>query len=176
MEDWRLAVYRSRLSGSVKVLLLRMADHMRTDRKVSVPRTQLARELGVHEQRVAERIKVAVGAGWLSKVSGGYRGATATYQGLFPGEEWVRVSGTHSGTESVRATSTHSTPETGTHATPEWVPDGGYATTTAELFLPRQPSDVGSKEESHTTVGDDLPPDWWLREPPDYHAVQGATA
>ena len=45
-EDWRRAVYRaSYLSGNVQVLLLKLADHMRDDCKVSVPRDQLAREL-----------------------------------------------------------------------------------------------------------------------------------
>lgn len=146
IEDWRRAVYRARVSGNVQVLLLLMADHMRTNLTVSVPRTILAKELGIHEQRVAERIKVATEHGWLFRSAGGYRGRTAEYRALFPGER-VREIGTHSEGERVRPTSTHSTPEIGTHSTTECVPDGGYAITTADLSLRGADRNVGRDEK-----------------------------
>lgn len=146
VEEWRRAVYRARVSGNVQVLLLLMADHMRVNLTVSVPRTTLAKELGIHEQRVAERIKVATEHGWLFRSSGGYRGRTAEYRALFPGER-VRETGTQSGAERVRPTSTHSTPEIGTHSTHEWVPDGGYAITTADLSQVGADRNVGRDEK-----------------------------
>ena len=145
IDDWRRAVYRARVSGNVQVLLLLMSDHMRANLTVSVPRVTLAKELGIHEQRVAERIKVATDDGWLFLSAGGYRGRTAEYRALFPGER-VRKVGTHSEGERVRPTSTHSTPEIGTHSTNEWVPDGGYAITTADLSPVGADRNVSSNE------------------------------
>lgn len=166
VDDWRRAVYKARVSGNVQVLLLKMADHMRDNRRVSVPRERLADELGIHPQRVAERIKTAVDTGWLSKISGGYRGLTATYEGLFPGD-CVPTSSTHSGAERVRPTSTHSTPEIGTHSKRECVPDGGYAITKADLSLPGQARNGGTYEEQAPRPAVcDLTHRWWEREPP----------
>lgn len=85
VDDWRRAVYRSTtLSDRVKVLLLYLADHMRDNRQVSVPRAQVAKGLGRSERRVTERITEAHEAGWLSTVTRGQKGITAVYQGLFP--------------------------------------------------------------------------------------------
>lgn len=85
VEDWRRTVFRSAaISDAVKVYLLKLADHMKADRTVSVPRSQLARELNRHEQRIAERTRAAIDAGLLDTVSPGYKGHTAVYQGLFP--------------------------------------------------------------------------------------------
>lgn len=151
VEDWRRAVYRThRVGGAVQVLLLRLADHMRQDRSVSVPRSQLAKELGVHEQRIAERIKAAVDAGFLSRKSGGYRGVTATYEGLFP-SECVPLSSTQSKAERVRATSTHSVGEIGTHSMWECVLESG--TPLVERTSRRAPTDRddGSEDETEAT-------------------------
>lgn len=147
VDDWRRAVYRARVSGNVQVLLLLMSDYMRSNLTVSVPREVLAKGLGIHEQRVAERIKAATEHGWLFRTGGGYRGRTAEYRALFPGER-VRETGTHSGAERVRPTSTHSTPEIGTHSTNECVPDGGYAITTADLSLRGADRNVGRDEKT----------------------------
>lgn len=85
VDQWRTAVYRSAaISDAVRVYLLKLSEHMRTDRTVSVPRSQLARELNRHEQRIAERTRAAIEAGLLDTVSPGYKGHTAVYQGLFP--------------------------------------------------------------------------------------------
>ncbi|HXH79115.1 helix-turn-helix domain-containing protein [Nocardioides sp.] len=84
-DDWRREVYRSTtLSDRTKVLLLFLADHMREDRKVSVPRDRIAKALGRSERRITERITEAHDAGWLSTVVRGQKGLTAVYQGLFP--------------------------------------------------------------------------------------------
>lgn len=143
VEDWRRAVFRARTSGNVQVLLLLLAEHMRTDLSVSVPRATLAAALGIHEQRVADRVKAAIEAGWLFKTGGGYRGRTTEYRGLFP-DQRVQKIGTHSGPERVRPTSTHSTPEIGTHSPEECVPPGGSPITTADLSLRGADRNVGS--------------------------------
>lgn len=57
---------------------------MKADRTVCVPRAQIARELNRHEQRIAERTRAAINAGFLATVSTGYKGHTAVYQGSFP--------------------------------------------------------------------------------------------
>ena len=83
--DWRREVYRSTtLSDRTKVLLLFLSDHMREDRKVSVPRAKIASSLGRSERRITERITEAQDHGWLSTVVRGQKGLTAVYQGLFP--------------------------------------------------------------------------------------------
>lgn len=88
VEDWRRAVYAStdpNMTGAVKVLCLYLSDHMRLNsRHVSVPRKQIAKALGVHEQRIAERYRKAVDAQFLTLVSPGYVGHTAVYQGTWP--------------------------------------------------------------------------------------------
>ena len=84
VEDWRREVFRSaRITDATRVLLLLMADRMDANRKVSVPRSELARLLGRREQRVAERFHSAVESGLLTTVSRGHKGRTAVYQGLF---------------------------------------------------------------------------------------------
>lgn len=85
IDEWRREVFRSTvLSDRTKVLLLFLAENMREDRKVSLPRDQIARALGKSERRITERITEAHDAGWLSTVVRGQKGVTAVYQGLFP--------------------------------------------------------------------------------------------
>jgi len=86
--DWRRAVLRDpSLRDSTRVLLLHIADnHMRADRKFSVPRSQLADEMNRAERRIDERFRDAVTKQFLIPVSAGYRGHTAEYQGVWPGE------------------------------------------------------------------------------------------
>lgn len=135
VEDWRRQVYRATVvGGRVQVLLLLMADHMRADRKVSIPRARLAAYLDITERRVSERIKVAIEHGYLDKVGGGYRGRTAEYQALFPAER-------------VTPTSTLSSTETRTLSPLERVTDGGYPITTADLSARGADRDVGSNED-----------------------------
>lgn len=138
VEEWRRVVFRShRLKGNVQVLLLLMAEYMRSDRHVSVPRSELAARLGIHEQRVADRIKVARDRGFLGIVSRGYREHTAEYQGTFPNPE----------AESVRSSSTQETPRTRMQSTIDCVPDGEFATTRADLSLSGTDRHVGNDEE-----------------------------
>lgn len=97
VDAWRRDVLASKapqLTGSVKVLLLYLADHMHPDRKVSIPRAQIADDLGCHEQRIAERFKKAVDAEYLTNVIPGHKGTTAVYQGCWPSNQSVPITGT----------------------------------------------------------------------------------
>lgn len=88
IEDWRRAVFRSQstdMTAATKVLCLYLADHARRpDLRISVPRDQVARDLGVHNARVAERVARAIQAGFLTSMSKGYPGHTAVYRATFP--------------------------------------------------------------------------------------------
>jgi hypothetical protein len=84
-QDWRAAVWQSsRITDATRALLLLMADSMKPDQTVSVPRSKLAAQLGRHERRIDERIKQAVEAGFLESVTPGYRTHTAVYRCRFP--------------------------------------------------------------------------------------------
>jgi hypothetical protein len=84
-QDWRSAVLLSpRITDATRVLLLLMADSMKPDQTVSVPRHVLAAQLGRHERRITERLGKAVEAGFLECVAPGYRTHTAVYRCLFP--------------------------------------------------------------------------------------------
>lgn len=85
--EWRALVYRYRGPGvgnGVRVLLIYLADHMRPNRTVSVPRSTIARDLGISTAEVTKRMKAAKDAGLLDPVQRGRPGVTAVYQGLFP--------------------------------------------------------------------------------------------
>jgi hypothetical protein len=88
VEHWRRDVFASqdpKMTAAVKVLCLYLADHMsRDDHKVSLPRDKIARALGVHRARVAERLGKAVEARFLGHVSAGSPGRTAIYQATWP--------------------------------------------------------------------------------------------
>ena len=95
------------IGDACKVLLLVLAARMTNAGYVSVPRRDLADLLGVHPQRIAERIATAVEHDLLMKTGGGYAGRTAEYTAVIPtgkgtagqysiDAESVRVSGTHS--------------------------------------------------------------------------------
>jgi hypothetical protein len=86
LDQWRAVVFAATMPDSVRVYLLKLAEHMDARRYVSVPRAQLAAELGRHEQRIAERSRQAIELGYLDTISPGYKGHTAVYQGLFPDE------------------------------------------------------------------------------------------
>jgi hypothetical protein len=120
VDQWRAAVFRSAaISDAVRVYLLRLADHMKADRTVCVPRAQIARELNRHEQRIAERTRAAISAGFLATVSAGYKGHTAVYQGTFPD-----VQSDAKGTDlqyPKKSLERYA-------ITPDCVPDGGYTT------------------------------------------------
>lgn len=62
--EWRAEVFKAApgiVSDSTRVLLLYLADHMREDLSVSVPRARIAKDLGRSERRIAERFREAVG-------------------------------------------------------------------------------------------------------------------
>jgi hypothetical protein len=92
-QDWRSAVLLSpRITDATRVLLLLMADSMKPDQTVSVPRHVLAAQLGRHERRITERLGKAVEAGFLESVTPGHRGHTAVYRCRFPipGQPYLR--------------------------------------------------------------------------------------
>ena len=83
--EWRAFVYRYRGPGvgnGVRVLLVYLADNMRPDRTVSVPRSTIARDLGVSEREVTARIRAARDAGLLDTVVPARRCAAAVYRGI----------------------------------------------------------------------------------------------
>jgi hypothetical protein len=148
VDDWRRAVFASRrINDATRVLLLHLADHMRSDRKVSVPRSRIAAALGRSERRITERITSAHGAGFLSTVTAGFRGQTATYQGTFPTAE----SGTHarplSTPESRTCTSPLLSAESRPLSTHESGTHGGPTITTADPYPHGTDRDVGSYDE-----------------------------
>ena len=99
--EWRRDVFASRdpqMTGAVKVLLLYLADEMRPNGEVSVPREQLANDLGIHKARIAERLNKAIEARFLTRVQAGYPGRTAVYRRFWPDAECVQQSGIHMGT------------------------------------------------------------------------------
>lgn len=101
-DAWRRVVLRSpRINDSVRVLLLYLADHMRANRTVSVPRSKIADDLGRSERRISERVSAAHAAGFLDTVEPGYRGHVPVYQGLFPEAERGTGTSTLSSAETV---------------------------------------------------------------------------
>lgn len=160
VDDWRQAVFKStRIKDNARVLLLYLADHMKADRTVSIPRKTIASDLGKSERRITERIAAAHEAGFLSTVAAGYRGRTAVYQGLFPTPQ----SGTHARPLSTRDSGTILSPlssaETRPLFTQESGTDGGPTTTTADL-TPVGHRRNGSTYETHadTPASSDLTP------------------
>lgn len=104
VEDWRRAVFGSRsISDKVRVLLLYLADRMDSNRKVSVPRSEVAVALGVSERRVSERVTDAHAAGFLVTVTHGQKGVTAVYQGTWPDPQRDSMSPPDNGLHAARA-------------------------------------------------------------------------
>jgi hypothetical protein len=106
--DFKRAVFAGRMPDSVKVLLLRLLEDMNHKLIVSVPRSKLAKDLGVPLPRISERAKVARDLGYLSQVRRGRPGVTAVYQGTTPNR----------GTESVPLEVRPPVPSRGTESVP----------------------------------------------------------
>lgn len=91
-ERWRAEVFRSkRITDSTRVLLLAMAERMRADGRVSVPRGELVRIIDRDTRRITERINLAIEAGLLDRVAAGGPGHTAEYVALLPQGAPVRT-------------------------------------------------------------------------------------
>jgi hypothetical protein len=134
--EWRRQVFHSRrLSDPARVYLLLLAEHMRADRKVSVPRATIARALGKSERRITERTAAAHEAGFLSTVSAGYRGHVPVYQGIVPTAERETPTSALLSAEtralSKRRRATH----------------GGPTITTLDLYSRGADRDVGNYDE-----------------------------
>lgn len=98
---WQQAVFEhpQATAGTKLVLLLLLASGMRPNGVVSVPRSQLARTLGVAPARITEAVNAAVEVGLLSRVASGHPGRTAVLQALVTkGTDSVPSKGTPSRT------------------------------------------------------------------------------
>lgn len=88
---WRRAILepRSGMTDPCRVLLLYLAEseHMRQSGVVSVPRSTVAKDLGIAPARVSERIALARRLKFLDVVRRGRPGVTAVYQALIPPSE-----------------------------------------------------------------------------------------
>lgn len=143
-EDWRTQVWKSpEIADSVRVVLLFLAEHMRADRHVSVPREKIARTLGRSERRISQRIADAHTAGFLDTVASGHRGRTAVYVGTFPDSARSAAR-----SERVTGTSTLSGSESVTLSTGERVTPGGPTITRADLSVSGHSRNGGSNEET----------------------------
>lgn len=117
---WRAEVIRSaRISDSVRVVLLVLADEMTAAGYVSVPRRKIAETINRHEARVTERLTKAISAGFLSVVRAGRPGRTAEYCATLPDGAPVRT------TDMVRSAGrvvvrTGAPPSEAQHGAPGW--------------------------------------------------------
>lgn len=86
-DRWVEHVVRADVGNACKVILLYFAQRMNDEGRVDViSRSDLSARLGVHEQRVAERIAEARAAGLLDLVPGsGVRGVRAQYVAVLGG-------------------------------------------------------------------------------------------
>jgi hypothetical protein len=85
-KPWRRAVLKPRagMTDACRVLLFNLAEHMNSRGVVSVPRSRLARELGVAPARVTERVNLARRLGFLDIVRRARPGVTAVYCATIP--------------------------------------------------------------------------------------------
>lgn len=99
---WRRHALASKsLTPAVKVLLVVMADAMKPDGTVSVPRKTLAQRCGCQERQITERLQVAVKARYLDSLYSGQRQRTAVYKGLRQSDLRVWQSGTQDAVQGV---------------------------------------------------------------------------
>lgn len=89
---FRASVYQHRegMTNGCRVLLLRLADGASQAGIVSIPRSQLAKELGVDPARISDNVQRARKLGFLDIVRRGRPGVTAVYQCTIPPSSMVR--------------------------------------------------------------------------------------
>lgn len=138
-DDWRRAVFRSTVSDKTKVLLLYMADFMRQDMRVSIPRTKLANDLNKSERRITDRIAEAHEAGFLDTVVRGRKYVTAVYHCTFPDA----LSGTATSTLRSAKSVPLKRPDQGLSGT-----YGGPTTSRADLSVSPHRRNDGSNERA----------------------------
>lgn len=109
-EQWRSDVLRAKqLPSSTRMFLVSvLAPHMKVDGWVSVPRADLADEMGVDERTITRHFTRARESGWLASVRGGHKGITAEYMASWPNA----ASGSQRGTTSVPLKATQRGTET----------------------------------------------------------------
>lgn len=82
-DAWRRSALRSvTLTDAAKVLVAVMADNVKIDGTVSVPRSSLADRCACSDRQISERLKQLVEVRFLDRVSAGKRGHTAVYRAL----------------------------------------------------------------------------------------------
>lgn len=86
-DGWRRLALRSTvLTDAAKVLAAVLADSVKVDGTISVPRSALADRCGCSDRQISERLKQLVEVRFLDRVSAGKRGHTAVYRALRPTE------------------------------------------------------------------------------------------
>lgn len=107
VEQWRRLVFRAPVTDATRVLLLLLADEMRADLTVCVPRSELARRLDRSERRIQERIKEAKERDLLATIVRGQKHVTAVYGATFPDALRGTESSTLRGPKSVTLRNGH---------------------------------------------------------------------
>ena len=82
----RTALASTVLTDAAKVLVAVLADCVKVNGTISVPRADLADRCGCSDRQISERLKQLVEARFLDRVSAGKRGHTAVYRALRPTE------------------------------------------------------------------------------------------
>ena len=86
-ERWISEVFRTLLvTDTVRVTLLALALDMDEDGMVAVARDDLAEMLARSDKRVGERIRCAIAAGFIERVSRGQRNGRGRYRATLPGD------------------------------------------------------------------------------------------
>lgn len=85
-ERWRADVLKAKkLPSSTRMFLAAvLAPHMKADGFVSVPRVDLADEMGVDERTITRHFTRARESGWLASLRVGHKGMTAEYMASWP--------------------------------------------------------------------------------------------
>lgn len=84
-DRWEQEVWTTTdITDGCRVLLLALAKNMDAKGYVSVPRTELARQIGRNERRVGERLEQAVESHYLTRVRRGQKGVTSVYRAMLP--------------------------------------------------------------------------------------------
>lgn len=162
VEDWRRAVFASslpKMTAATKVLCLYLGDHMRADRRVSIPRKDIAAALGCHEQRIADRFRSAVEAGFLVNVLPGCTGRTAVYQGTWPDADCVPLPSTHltgrertDSRDALGHAERYTVPTGAERETAEVCTAERYANVEADLSARPTGRDVGSEDKAEENL------------------------
>lgn len=88
------------LTTATRLLLVVLAERMLPDGRVKYPRPDLAAAVSCSERQAQRRLKEAIDADWLDRLTTGHNGRHAVYQATVPQVVRTPSSGTRSGTGS----------------------------------------------------------------------------